>query len=187
MINRDPAPTRTRTRSRRLLLIIGGILLVFLFALRSIAVFWTDYLWFDSLGQTGVWSTLVFTRVWLVLGAALFAFAVFWLNLYLADRLSPRTLMFGGPDEELLERFQEWIEPRVGRVRLLVAAFFGIMLGLGAAVWWESFLLWRHGGSFAVGDPIYNNDLSVYIFDLPFYRNIFGWMFQLVLVVTLVG
>ena len=51
-------------------MIVGGILLFFLFAIRSIAVFWTDYLWFDSLDQSGVWSTLVFTRVWLVIGAS---------------------------------------------------------------------------------------------------------------------
>jgi hypothetical protein len=187
VINRDPAPPKSRVRSRRVLTVLAVVVIILIFAIRSIAVFWTDFLWFDSLKQTDVWRTLVFTRVWLVLGASVFAFGVFWFNLYLADRLSPRQLAYGGsPDEELLERFQEWISPRVGRVRLLVASFFGIMLGLGAAAWWESFLLWRHGGAFGIDDPIFGNDLSTYVFDLPFYRNVFGWAFQLVLVVKLV-
>ena len=163
-----------------------GVFLVLLLMLRTFAVFWTDYLWFDSVQQTDVWRTLIFTRVWLVLAASLVAFTLFWLNLALADRLSPRTRTFGdSPDDELLDRFQEWVTPRVGWVRLLVAAFFGIMLGLSAAVWWEDWLLFRYGGSFGILDPIFSNDIGNYVFQLPFYRSLFTWAFQLVLVITL--
>ena len=163
-------------------------LLVLLFTLRSIATFWTDFLWFDALDLTGVWSTLVFTKVWLVAGATVVAAAVLWLNLWIADRLSPRDLMVvEGPDEELLERWQDWIGPREGRVRLLVAAGLGLMLGLGASLWWEDFLLFRYGGDFGLADPIFNNDVGLYVFDLPFYRALFGWVFQLFVVVALVS
>jgi uncharacterized membrane protein (UPF0182 family) len=161
--------------------------LALLLALRSIAVFWTDFLWFDSIDQTGVWSTLIFTRVWLVLAASGVAFLLFWGNLWLADRLSPRTgISTGNPDEEIIERFQDWMNPRVRWVRIAVSAFFGIMLGLGAAVWWEDFLYWRHGGDFGIVDPIFNNDVSLYVFALPFFRSVFGWTFQLFLVISLV-
>ena len=189
MINRDPvppAPTRP-PRSRRLLTIVLVAGFALLLALRSIAVFWTDYLWFDSVDQTGVWSTLIFTRVWLVLAAAVVAFLLFWGNLWLADRLSPRVgISTGNPDEEIIERFQDWVSPRVRWVRIAVAAFFGLMLGLGAAVWWEDFLYWRHGGDFGVVDPIFSNDIALYVFRLPFYRSVFGWTFQLFLVIALV-
>ena len=169
-----------------MLWIVLGLFLVLLLMLRTIAVFWTDFLWFDSIQQTAVWRTLIFTRVWLVLAASLVAFALFWLNLALADRLSPRMRTFGdSPDDELLDRFQEWVTPRVGWVRLLVAAFFGIMLGLSAAVWWEDWLLFRYGGDFGIADPIFNNDIGRYVFQLPFYRSLFTWAFQLVLVITL--
>lgn len=164
---------------------VGAIVL--LLTLRSIARFWTDFLWYESVGQTGVWRTLIFTRVWLVVGASVVTFLLFWGSLLLADKLSPRQgVMQGSPDEELLERFQDWVAPRVRRVRLLVAAFFGVMIGLGASVWWKDFLMWRHGGNFGIEDPIYNNDIGVYVFDLPFYRSLFGWAFQLFLVIALV-
>ncbi len=189
MINRDPvppAPTQA-PRSRRILTIVIVAGLALLLTLRSIAVFWTDFLWFDSIDQTGVWSTLIFTRVWLVLAASLVAFLLFWGNLYLADRLSPRTgISTGNPDEEIIERFQDWVGPRVRWVRIAVSAFFGIMLGLGAAVWWEEFLYWRHGGDFGVVDPVFANDVALYVFRLPFYRSVFGWTFQLFLVIALV-
>lgn len=187
MINRDPKRLRPPSRSRRLLLIAGGAAVALILTLRSVAVFWTDFLWFDSIGQTGVWRTLIFTRVWLVLTAAVLAAVLFWVNLWVVDRLSPRLARFGGgPDEEILDRFQEWVEPRAGRVRLGVSAFFGVVLGLGAAVFWEDFLFFRHGGSFGIADPIFGADISRYVFDLPFYRSLFGWSFQLIVVIALV-
>jgi len=185
VINRDPIPLQPR-RPRRLLTIIVVTVVVALLTLRSVAVFWTDYLWFDSIDQTGVWSTLTFTKVWMVAAASVVAFLLFWGNLALADRLSPRLGIFtGNPDDELLERFQEWVGPRVRRVRLLVAAFFGVLLGLGASAWWSDFLQWRYSRAFGVSDPIFGNDVSLYVFRLPLYRSVFGWAFQLFLVIAL--
>ena len=187
MINRGPARFGSPTRLRRILLIAGGIILVLFFSARSIADFWIDLLWFRSIEQTGVWRTLIFTRVWLVVIASLVAFGLFWLNLRVTDRLSPRLKRFGGsPDEEILERFQEWVEPRVTKVRLLVAAFFGIVLGLGAGAFWGEYLFARHGGSFGKADPVFNADIGRYVFELPFYRSLFNWTFQLFVVITLV-
>jgi uncharacterized protein len=188
MLSRDPTPVPSAPRSRRRWLPwVAGILLVLLLTLRWIATFWTDYLWYDSVDQTGVWSTLIFTRVWMVLAASVVAFLLIFGNLLLADKLSPRSgLLPGSPDEELLARFQDWVEPRVRLVRVLVAAFFGVMIGLGAAVWWQDWLLFRFGGDFGFTDPIYNNDVGLYVFKLPFYRDLFGWGFQLILVVALV-
>ena len=187
MINRDAVPLRTPRRSRRLLTWVVVGLIFLLLALRSIGAFWTDFLWFESIGQARVWRTLLFTRVWLVAIAAVVAFLLFWANLLLADRLSPRRpALSGSPDEELLERFQTWVEPRIRWVRLAVAAFFGITIGLGASVWWEDFLLFRYGGDFGTLDPIFGNDIGFYVFQLPFMRSTFGWTFQLFLVIALV-
>ena len=188
MINREPVPIRpASTRSRRVLTIVVVVFVAILLTLRSVAVFWTDFLWFSSIDQTDVWRTLIFTRVYLVAGASVVAFLLFWANLWLADRLSPRgRLAPGTADEEIIERFQDWVSPRVRRVRLLVAAAFGLLLGLGAAIWWRDFLYWRHGGEFGVADPIFNSDISRYVLDLPFYRAVFGWAFQLFVVIALV-
>ena len=80
MINREPIPYTRKGRSRRILWIILGIGFVGLITLRSLATLWTDYLWYSSVGHVGVWTTLVFTRLWLVLAAALLAFAIVWVN-----------------------------------------------------------------------------------------------------------
>ena len=187
MINPEPIPYKKKGRSRRILWIVLGAAFVGLIFLRSMATLWTDYLWYSSVGQVGVWSTLVFTRIWLVLAASLVAIGIVWLNLYLVDRISPRRgVMPGSPDEELLMRYQTWVEPRSGRLRLAVSAFFGILLGVGAAAWWQDWLLFSRGGSFGLSDPIFNHDIGLYVFDVPFLRDVFGWAFQLVLVLTLI-
>jgi uncharacterized membrane protein (UPF0182 family) len=79
-----------------------------------------------------------------------------------------------------------WVEPRARWLRLLAAGFFGVLLGLGAAAWWQDWLLFSKGGSFGFTDPIFGNDVGLYVFDLPFLRDVSGWAFQLVLVLALV-
>ena len=187
MINREPIKHTSKHRFRRILWIVIGIGFIGLIALRSLSTLWTDYLWYSSVDQVGVWTTLVFTRLWLVIAASLVAAGIFWFNLFVVDRLSPRRgVMPGSPDEELLMRYQTWVEPRSGRLRLAAAAFFGILIGLGAAAWWQNWLLFSKGGSFGLADPIFNHDIGLYVFDVPFMRDVFGWAFQLTLVLTLV-
>lgn len=188
MINREPVPIRPSRSGRRWPTIIAVAVVGLLVTGRFFATLWTDYLWYQSVGQTGVWRTLVFTRVGLVIVASAVAFGLFWVNLWLVDRLSPRRRVpTGTPEEELLARFQEWIEPRVSRVRLAISAFFGLLLGLGGSVWWQEWLLFINGTDFGVDDPVFNNDLSLYVFQLPFYNVLFGWLFQLVLVIAVVS
>ncbi|GMQ98471.1 MAG: UPF0182 family protein [Acidimicrobiia bacterium] len=167
-----------------------GVAVVFflLIAARWLATLWTDFLWYDELDAGDVWVTLTFTKVWLILGATILAVVVFWANLWIVDRLSPRSLLAltGAPDEELLERYQLWIEPRAFLVRTVFSVFFALLVGLGAASWWQDWLRWRNGVSFNVFDPIYGNDISLYVFGLPLYRDIYGWLFQLLLVTTLI-
>ncbi len=189
MLSREPGEMRqTPSGGRRWLAILGILAFVALLTLRQAATFWTDYLWFASIRQTRVFSTLVLSRVLLVVVATLVAFVLLWLNLYLAERLSPRRPIprAGGPDEELVERFQEWVEPRIGRVRLIVAAAFGLLIGLAAGAWWEDFLLFTNAADFGIADPQFGRDVGFYVFRLPLYRDLFGWAFQFFLVTTLI-
>ena len=190
MIERGPSPIpfrRSPSRARRWIFIALGILFVLLLSLRGIATFWTDYLWFDSVGFAAVWRTLIFSRVMLVIVATTVAFVLMFVNLVLADRLAPAlSLAAGSPDEELIERFQGWVSERVLRFRLGVAGFFGLLIGLGAGTWWEDWLLFRNHQDFGVQDPVFSRDIGFYVFDVPFYRDLFGWAFQFVLITTLV-
>ncbi len=189
MINQEPsesAPRVPRAGGRRGLTILIVIVLALLLTLRGIATLWTEFLWFTSVGATSVWGTLLASRIALAVLASVVAFGFVWANLILSDRLSPRFQIVDlGAEEELVERFQEWVEPRVGKVRFGLATLFGIMIGLGASAWWEDALLFFNRESFGQVDPVFNLDIGFYVFQLPFLRDLFSWLFQLVVVTTL--
>jgi uncharacterized membrane protein (UPF0182 family) len=186
MLTRESIP-RPRPAARRLLAIVAVAAVLIVPALRWLATFWTDYLWFDSVSLNSVWRTAIFTRVGLVIVASAIAFIVLWVNLWLTDRLSPRLgLVDATPEEAIIERFQEWVEPRVRLLRLGLALAFGILIGLAAGGWWEHFLLFRESVPFGIDDPQFGNDIGFYVFRLPFIRDVFGWAFQFIVVTILV-
>ena len=97
----DAPPSRPRVLPRRgrrgsvgrLRLIIFGVIAVGIFllmSLRGLAGFYTDFLWFDSLGQGNVFKAVIGAQVVLVLLFMLLFFLILFGNLTVAQRLAPR-------------------------------------------------------------------------------------------------
>jgi len=53
---------------------------------------------------------------------------------------------------------------------------FGIIIGLGTITQWEIFLKALNATSFNLADPIFNKDISFYMFTLPFYKFLQGFI-----------
>ena len=185
MFTRIPSPsTGNRRRTLRVIAaIVGGAYLL----LTAAGTLWTDFLWFDSIGFRNVWLK---NWTWSILlgaiGVAL-AFAVLWLGLWLVDRFSPRWAPFDlSEEEELIERFREWIEPRVRQVRLLVTAGLALILGLTMATWRDQVFLFFNPQSFGQTEPIFNADIGFYVFRLPLWETAIDWTFNLLVLTTVV-
>jgi len=189
----DAARARRRRRlSRRgriALIIVLAVLVVLFFSLRGIARFYTDYLWFDSLGFTSVWSELLASRILLgVIFTGLF-FVLLWVNLLVADRIAPR-FRPSGPEEELLERYFEVVGRRTGLVRAGVALLFALIAGVGVSQQWNNWLLFTHRVDFGQRDPLFNQDIGFYVFQLPFLSFLVSWLFAafvIILIITAVA
>ena len=168
------------------MLIVAAIAaFVLITSLRGIAGFYTDYLWFDSLGYDGVWSGVLGAKVSL---AAIFVavfFVVCWVNLYIADRLAPR-FPPAGPEQEVLDRFRDAIGHRTGLFRIAVSFAFAILAGAGMSQEWRSWLLFVNGGEWGSADAQFGTDLGFYIFKLPFLSSVADWAFASVLIVLVV-
>jgi uncharacterized membrane protein (UPF0182 family) len=163
------------------------VLVVVVFSLRGIAAFYTDYLWFDSLGRSQVWRGILGTRTLLVVFSVAVLSGLMWINLAIADRLAPR-FRAPGPEEELIERYREIVGPRTRLVRLAVALFWGLVAGLPASSQWNQWVLFRNYEPFGVKDPLFNRDVGWYVFRLPFLQYLVSWVFfavALVLVMTI--
>src|SRR3954463_4394925 len=138
----EDMPRRERRRRRsgsnrgRVVLIFAAIaLFVLITSLRAIASFYTDYLWFKSIGQTSVWRGVLGTK--LVLAAVFIGlfFLLMWVSLFIADRLAPK-FRPTGPEEELIERYHDLVSGHSGLVRLGGSPpFSGVARAPGPAPW----------------------------------------------------
>ena len=178
---------RPRGRSRRWLSLVAAIVFVVLIVNRGLAVAWTDYLWFGSVGATSVWVRSVLAQLFLGLGGFVVAALIFWINLEVVVRCKTDGPMAGGPDDEVILRFRQWVLARRVLAHLSGAAILGLLTGVSVTGWWQDVLVWLNQVPFGRNDPIYGVDLSFYVFDLPVYRNVVGWTIQLVVVSGLVS
>ncbi len=161
--------------------IIGVVYLV----LTALSTVWTDYQWFDSVGYVSVWQVRIFTTV--VLGAigAAVVFLFVWANLIIADKISPRlALLQVGEDDEIIERFQDWVEPRLRLVRLGISAALALLIGIGVAAFRDDVLLYLNSAAFQATDPQFGNDIAFYLFRLPLWAKLTSWAFNLVALTT---
>lgn len=146
---------------------------------------WTDYLWFVSVGQSDVWVVRVVAR-WVVGGVSfLIVFLFVWMNLVVADRLSPRY----GPldlatDDELVERFRQWSEPYGRRLWIGMAFILALLLGATMGAWSDRFLLGANAVGFGVTDPQFGLDLSLFVFSLPVWSLLVSFFTNLIVFTT---
>ncbi len=149
---------------------------------RAIATFFTNYLWFDSVELNSVWIKILLTKSILVAATSLLAFVFIFINLRLAVRATPVMDIFESfESQDPLSRFREFFNERFLKYRLWGAIGLSIFLGAGASQLWEQVLLFINQKSFGVADPIFQNDVSSYVFGLPLYRLFVSWGFQLVI------
>ena len=174
-------------RARRVLigLIVAFAVPVLLPVLAGNAItFYTDWLWFNSIGQLGVLETRILARVVLWLAGVLVVSGFLALNWFLLPR-------------QLLGRIELRIQgegrPSItigARLLTVVLSVIGALVALAmastAAGRWMTSLRFLHGTSFGLNDPIFNLDAGFYVFKLPFYRFLVGWLTGLI-VLTLIG
>jgi len=177
----DFQPGRRSGRSRSMLLLVALALLVIFWPMW--ASFYTDLLWFQSLGFQTVFSTILITKATLAVIVGVVAIGFVWLNLKLALRLSPEPVR----DDRFFYIDGEKVKaPDFARLipRLALPASLVIGLFLGSIAWgeWEVFLRYRHQQPFADTDPIFGRNIAFYFFTLPAIESLARMMFVLMIV-----
>lgn len=150
---------------------------------RFFAGFFTDYLWFDSVGRAGVFSTVLRAKLLLffMFGGVFVAVAV--LNLVIADRLAPSA--FSANTHPLVERFHEFFGHRLRLVRIAVAVIAGLLFAAPAVGHWQDWLMFRNQQSFGIADAQFHHDVGFYMFRLPFIAFVLDWLFAALVFITL--
>jgi uncharacterized membrane protein (UPF0182 family) len=180
-----PRPVKSARPRRRVLLFILAILAVIVFGSRTALSYWVDLLWFRSLDYAPVFWKARFLE-WGIFAAFavitfLFLFAVVsafrWAH---ADDLPEHHTIFVAGNEVKL--------PVAPVLRWAAVAFSLIVaLATGAAMqaqWSTLALFWyapqaAAGSPGAFADPIFGRPLNFYLFTLPAWQLLAGWLLTL--------
>ncbi len=145
--------------------------------------FYTDWLWFQEVGFTQVFWSVLTLRGWLFVGVGLGVFLFLYVNLSLAARASPPDVLWE-LDDRLGLPGRLVLEPLIRRLLTPVLAVIAFFSGSRASTAWETVLVYFNGGPFGATDPLFGRDLAFYVFSLPFWRLVYDWA-MLLLVATL--
>src|SRR5215831_2836628 len=161
------AQVAARLRRRWLLVLVLAVLAV----LVAFGVFWTIF-----------WTKL---KLGVVFG--LLFFLLLLANLIVVRRLRPQFRVYT-PEQEVVERYRAALEPYAKVVVPLFCAILAVFVGVAVSGQWQTFLLWKSVGSVHFGqvDPLFHRDPSFYIFILPFWQFVQGWLFATFVGITVI-
>jgi uncharacterized protein len=155
-------------------IILGVVIL--LFSANRIALLVTDYWWFGERGFPEVFTTILGTRILLGVGFGLVLAVLIAVNLQVARRLRPFYVP-SSPQQAQVQRYREMADPYLPWLIAGIALVFAFTSGLAVSAQWETYLLWRNGGTVGISDPQFNADIGFYLFDLPFWTLVQTWLF----------
>ena len=170
-------------RSRFFMIFVGVVILGSLILTGT--SFYLDLLWFTDLNVEQVFWTQYLTRWGMRIGGFVFLFAFLFVNLMLTKRY-----ILSFPNLALRERLMatgamSYLTPR--RLTYYFLAASGILAfmfsGYVGEAWMEV-LRYFNQVTFGISDPIFGADVSYYVFSLPFYRFIYGFL-MMTAVITL--
>ncbi|HHX87410.1 MAG TPA: UPF0182 family protein [Firmicutes bacterium] len=158
---------------------VAGIILFVLVA--TGANFWMDMLWFKELNAEQVWWTRLSSQWGLRMAAWLLLFLFFYINLLVTRRylvpipnLKLRDFLIArGITDQYSSR---WLT----RFYLISALVVSGMLSSYTGGYWKELLSFFKAVPFQVSDPVFNLDVSFYLFKLPVYRFIYGYLMMAV-------
>jgi uncharacterized membrane protein (UPF0182 family) len=163
---------------RRVLLPTIVTLVALIFGIAVFTGVWTDRLWFDSLGYSDVFSTILITRTALFLIFGLLFAAAVVANIVIAYRTQPIVVPQPRRNDPVA-RYREVITPIRGRLLMALGVVLVLAAGSVGAGQWEKYLLWRNGVSFGQGDEYFNRDIGFFVFDYPWWRFLLSYGFVL--------
>lgn len=175
----DVGPPQRR-RWRRWL--IGAIVLILLVLSRSLSVY-LSAAWFNSLGFSAVYWYIFKLKVGLFIAFAALTImllrSAFWLfeRAFASQTLEKRTIVVNNqPIQFSPERF---IRP----LAWIIAVLFGLFYGVAMKSDWQTFALYFNQAQAAAADDVFHKPLGFYLFSLPFYDLVSGWLIVLAFVV----
>jgi uncharacterized membrane protein (UPF0182 family) len=177
----DVGPRKRRRKRWRWVIVLAVLALLFV-ASRGLSIY-VSALWFGSLGYSSVYWYMF--RLKVEMFAAFFVLTVlilrvgFWLIERAFAGITParRTILIN----------QQPVNFSPSRVlkpaAWVVAILAGLVFGLSMREIWRTFALYFHRVPTGLNDPIFNNPIGFYLFTLPVYDAVSGWLLYLTIII----
>ena len=136
----------------------------------------TDYLWFKEVALPSVFTVTLFSQWGLGILSAAAAWLALFINLRLAQRWAKRGVLVVGEEEIAEIPYLYEIREKARPILLIGSVAAAYFIGTWSASHWDSVLQFRHAVPFGSQDPIFNKDIGFYVFSLPFYKFISGFL-----------
>jgi uncharacterized membrane protein (UPF0182 family) len=160
------------------------ILLFLLISFRQAIGLYVDWLWFQEVGYSQIFTTSLFYKLILgALGGGTFA-AVIYCNLKIAA-VAPPSLRFSAAADVIELPSLDLIDPLLKRLLLPGALLLGLMAAPNATSQWERSSLFLNPTALGLTDPQFGLDIGFYLFRLPFLWAIYQWLMFALLVSAL--
>jgi uncharacterized protein len=188
-----PVPIKPSRSRRRALLSVLVVIAVIVFCSRTALSYWVDLLWFRSLGYAPVfWKARGLE--WGVFAA--FAVATF-LFLYAVFSAFKRAHLDDLPEDHTIFIAGNPIKLPVASVLRVAAIGISLLIALVTAAamqaqWSTLALFWyappgAAGSPGAFADPIFSRPLNFYLFTLPAWQLIVGWLLTLAILTCILA
>ena len=182
-----PAHGKTQRPRLAVYLFLAVVVLIFVGSRTAIS-YWVDLLWFRSLGfATVFWKSFSLEWGTFAVFAALTFLILFGAFLVLrhshaADLPDTHTIFFAGKPVELpVAKFLHVIA-------IIAALLISIATGFAMEAQWPTLALyWYAPHTATIADPIFNRPLGFYLFTLPAWQMMAGWLLTLAVLVCVLS
>jgi uncharacterized membrane protein (UPF0182 family) len=173
---------------RRILIALVAIVLVLLFSARTALSFWVDLLWFRSLGFGDVFWTARALQWSAFAGFAVATFALLFGAFLLLKRAhstdlpNDHTIVMAGQPVNFSVR------PVLNGAGVVGSLLIAFLTGGAMASEWPTLALYHYAPQAAgVADPIFGRPLNFYLFTLPAWELISGWLMTQAVLITVMA
>ncbi|HSW39620.1 MAG TPA: UPF0182 family protein [Acidobacteriota bacterium] len=129
-----------------------------------------DYLWFEELDKTTVFTTMLFAKSIIGSVTLLVSFLFLHINFIIANR-GPGNIEIGIPTSRGHITAYRVMPATVRKITGIIAALTGLIAGITFAAHWERVWRWLHRVEFDAVDEVFSRDISFYFFSLPFLND----------------
>lgn len=161
------------------LIILGVIVLLVIVFFGSIINYAIDYQWFAELNFQEVFFKKLFTQIQFFVPAFIILFVILYSYMKVINAQAEKKGGMG---------IAAKTKKTKNLIFMLLSAFISFVFSLifVSSVWY-TFLIYINKVPFNLTDPIFNRDISFYIFELPFLNNLYGFLIGLVFVLFVIN